>query len=210
MGDENGYKAPVDKSNVERISNGIFAFTMTLLARDIVMPNINNAEAISQDMLLTNILLSIAPKAFNYLTTFSILALFWMCFAQIYYNIKAVDWKLISLNLICIMLIVFIPFTNTFVILADNPFISFLYECNLLLVGLLYYMQWSYSSKDYRLIHKSLTYEEIRSLKRKIFLIPAISLFAIVLTLMDVDYGQSLYLLGFALLFYLNTKTTSH
>jgi len=84
MGDEDGYKAPIDKSNVERISNGIFAFTMTLLARDIVMPNIDNAEAISQDMLLTNILLAIAPKAFNYLTAFAILALFWMCFAQIY------------------------------------------------------------------------------------------------------------------------------
>jgi hypothetical protein len=63
MGDEDGYKAPIDKSNVERISNGIFAFTMTLLARDIVMPNIDNAEAISQDMILTNILLAIAPKA---------------------------------------------------------------------------------------------------------------------------------------------------
>ncbi len=210
MGDEDGYKAPIDKSNVERISNGIFAFTMTLLARDIVMPNIDNAEAISQDMLLTNILLAIAPKALNYLTAFAILALFWMCFAQIYYNIRAVDWKLISLNLFCIMLIVFIPFTNTFVTLVDNPFISFLYECNLLLVGLLYYKQWSYASKSYRLIHKSLTYEEIRSLKRKISLIPAISLFAIVLTLLDVDYGQSLYLLGFALLFYLNTKTASH
>ncbi len=115
---------------------------------------------------------------------------------------------LISLNLFCIMLIVFIPFTNTFVVLADKPFISFLYECNLLLVGLLYYLQRSYASKDYRLIHKSLTHVEILSLKRKIFLIPAISFFAIVLTLMDVDYGQSLYLLGFALLFYLNTCDT--
>ncbi len=136
------------------------------------------------------------------------MAFFWMCFAQIYYNIRAVDWMLISLNLFCIMLIVFIPFTNTFVVLADKPFISFLYECNLLLVGLLYYLQRSYASKDYRLIHKSLTHVEILSLKRKIFLIPAISFFAIVLTLMDVDYGQSLYLLGFALLFYLNTCDT--
>ncbi len=131
-----------------------------------------------------------------------------MCFVQIYYNIRAVDWKLISLNLLCIMLIVFIPFTNTFVELADRPYISFLYECNLLLVGLLYYLLWSYASKDYRLIHKSLTHEEILSLKRKIFLIPAISLIAMTLTLLDVDYGQSLYLLGFALLFYLNTRDT--
>jgi uncharacterized membrane protein len=209
MGDEDGYKAPIDKSNVERISNGIFAFTMTLLARDIVMPNIDNAEAISQDMILTNILLAIAPKAIDYLAAFAILALFWMCFAQIYYNIRVVDWKLISLNLFCIMLIVFIPFTNTFVTL-DNPFISILYECNLLLVGLLYYMQWSYASKDYRLIRKGLTREDIRSLKRKISLIPAISLFAIALTLLDVDYSQFLYLLGFAFLIYLNTKTASH
>ncbi len=59
---------------MERISNGIFAFTMTLLARDIVMPNIENAKIVSQDALLADILLATAPKAFNYLTAFAVLA----------------------------------------------------------------------------------------------------------------------------------------
>ena len=30
---------PISKVNLERITNGIFAFTMTLLARDIVTPD---------------------------------------------------------------------------------------------------------------------------------------------------------------------------
>ena len=68
---------PITKANLERITNGIFAFTMTLLARDIVTPGeYTQAALITFDQFSLHTIGSII----DFVGVFILLAMFWMLF----------------------------------------------------------------------------------------------------------------------------------
>ena len=104
-------KEPITKVNLERLTNGIYAFTMTLMIRNIQSPQPGMIEgAASFALYLQNTVLSII----DFIGVFLILGMFWLFYFQIFHRMRTFDCRLVYIHLISLMIVVFVPFTQSF------------------------------------------------------------------------------------------------
>jgi len=66
---------PISKVNLERITNGIYAFTMTLMVRNITTPV---AGSITTDTSFVLYLVSVILEIIDFAGAFLILGMFWL------------------------------------------------------------------------------------------------------------------------------------
>jgi uncharacterized membrane protein len=146
---------PISKVNLERITNGVFGFTMTLLARDIVTPDqYAKATSITVDQFFNNTMISI----FDFTGVFILLAMFWMLFFQMYHRMKTFDYHFIHVHMLALMAIVLIPFSSQFNNIADEfSFADYFFQFNFLLLGLILTYLWHYASSNPELLSPELT-----------------------------------------------------
>lgn len=104
------------KNQTERISTGrilslsdaVFAFSLTLLALNIVIP----AHTADED--LVSALNALKPNIIHYAISFIVIGSYWIAHHRIFNSIKKYDGLLIWLNLLFLMTITFIPFLTDF------------------------------------------------------------------------------------------------
>jgi len=173
---------PITKANLERITNGIFAFTMTLLARDIVTPaQYEKAASITVEQFTLNTVGSII----DFVGIFIILAMFWMLFFQMFHRMKTYDYHFLHVHMLALMSIVLIPFSSTFSNLTPDgfTFTDLLFQINYLLLGLILVYLWHYARSKPALLDPSLTNAEATFISNKHLVPPAVALIGIVLVL---------------------------
>lgn len=98
------------KSRLEALSDGIFAFAMTLLVISLSVPDIPERDAPN---LLPGELAGMYPEFLLFIIAFFILAGFWMSHHRILEHVRYVDGMLLRLNIILLFFIVLIPFTTS-------------------------------------------------------------------------------------------------
>lgn len=174
---------PISKVNLERITNGIFAFTMTLLARDIVTPaQYEKAASITIEQFSLNTLASI----YDFIGVFIILAMFWMLFFQMFHRMKTFDYHFLHVHMLALMAIVLIPFSSTFSNLTPEfTFTDFFFQINYLLLGLILVYLWYYAKSKPALLDPALTNAEATFIFYKHLVPPAAALIGIVLILVN-------------------------
>jgi len=189
---------PISKVNLERITNGIYAFTMTLLVRNIQSPQPN---AVLSDAAIDTYVGTTVLSIIDFIGAFIILGMFWLFYFQMFHRIRSVDYRFVHLHLLSLMIVVFVPFTQSF---ADDriglPVSAILFQFNYFALATLLIVQWHYAANNPALIIPGTTGPEIRFLHKK-FLIPlGVSLLGIVLALTGSIYVDFLYLLPFVIL----------
>jgi uncharacterized membrane protein len=180
----------MEKNRMESLTDGIFAFAMTLLVMSMILPS---------DAVITQTssaaLLSLIPAFFHYIIAFFVLAAFWMGHHAQFARIHHIDKNFLFLNAIGLFFVTLVPFSTSFIgdysmdILATCVF-----EFNLLLLGLIFALQWYYSSHNHRLISPEYPENEIQLQMYRALIIPAISLVAIITTVIGFDSTTVLYM----------------
>lgn len=100
---------------VEAFSDGIFAFSMTLLALNLdlgTLPNLNNTA-------VWDALIDSGPKFLIFLVSFFVISILWVNHHHFFNNFRHSNWKLMWHNLIFLLWVILIPFITNF--LGDNP-----------------------------------------------------------------------------------------
>jgi uncharacterized membrane protein len=100
----------LDKSRIEALSDGFFAFSMTLLVLSLAVPMIPAAEA---PRLLPGILAGMWPQFLFFAIAFFIQASYWLVHHRILRLVQYVDERLIWINLLLLFFIVLIPFSTS-------------------------------------------------------------------------------------------------
>ncbi|NYT01891.1 MAG: DUF1211 domain-containing protein [Methanosarcinales archaeon] len=178
----------LDKGRIEALTDGIFAFAMTLLVINIEVPE--SSFALSPYVLLTNL----HSDFLQYMIAFLALSGLWIAHHQQYNYFKSVDHWMVGLNISSLLLIALMPFSTQFADTypADDTASAF-FGLNLFFIGLLYTLQWIYATRDHRMVSPALKQDLISRILWKNMLIPAISLLVVILSLLNVPWVSGLY-----------------
>ncbi len=184
---------PISKVNLERLTNGIYAFTMTLMVRNIQSPV---AGTITDDLSFANYLISTIMSITDFIGAFLILGMFWLFYFQMFHRMKTFDYRFLYIHLLSLMIVVFVPFTNSFAAQSEEvPASNILFQINYLILAILLTWQWHHARTHPALLEPELTGAEASFLAKK-FLVPlGVGILGILLIIAGAEYIDILYLL---------------
>ena len=170
---------------------------MTLMVLQFDLPDVS-AEMSSRQ--IKEFLIAQLPALYIYLGTFILIAFYWFSNLQQFTHYKKTDTVHLWLNLLSLMFVVIIPYTNDFInIYSLNPYVQIFYSVNLFLVGLFSFLSWWYASRNNRLIDSTLEKKESRKIGIESLIDPLVSLFSIVVSLINPSYWEWSFFLIFPL-----------
>jgi uncharacterized membrane protein len=189
---------PISKVNLERITNGIYAFTMTLMVRNITTPV---AGSITDDLSFANYLFTTISSIIDFIGAFLILGMFWLFYFQMFHRMKTFDYKFLYLHLLSLMIVVFVPFTQSFANMVDDVEASnILFQVNYLALAILLTWQWHHARTHPALLEPELNEAEA-SFHAKKFLVPlGVAVLGILLVWAGAGYIDFLYMVPFVIL----------
>ncbi len=189
---------PISKVNLERITNGIYAFTMTLMVRNITAPV---AGSITSDLSFAQYLVSVILEIIDFGGAFLILGMFWLFYFQMFHRMKTFDFRFIYLHLLSLMIVVFVPFTQSFAAMSDEvAAANILFQINYLALSIVLVWQWHHARTHKEILEPALTDDEASFLAKK-FLVPlGVALLGIVFVIAGIGYIDFLYLVPFFIL----------
>lgn len=116
-------------SRLEQFSDGIFAFSATLLVLNFVVPELGNTS----NGALTHALASQWPKLLVFLLSFFIMVNYWRLHSAMFHDVRMLDHTTIMLNTAFLVVSAFIPFaTNVAGTYPTLPAAAVLYSVVLL------------------------------------------------------------------------------
>jgi uncharacterized membrane protein len=181
-GRRRGIRVEFGKSRIESLTDGIFAFGMTLLVLGVGYPI--SLQAFSR-MPVEQILFASVPYFILYMVSFLILAAFWVSHHIQFHYIRAIDRSYLWMNIIALMFVAFVPFTSSLAgFFNSSRLASAVFEIHLLVIGLLFHLGWRYATGNHRLVEPSLDPAIIRRIRGGTLVIPSFSLAGFLLTLM--------------------------
>jgi len=130
---------------IEALSDGVFSIALTLLVLDIKVPV---TGAIKSEPQLIHSFISLTPKFLAYFLSFMTLGIFWVGHSTQLQFINKSDRNLNWINLFFLLFVSMLPFTTAFL----SEYIQFkfsvlIYWLNILLMGVMVYINWSYAHK---------------------------------------------------------------
>jgi uncharacterized membrane protein len=199
--DETSRNIGFGKNRIETLTDGIFAFSMTLLVTGINIPQVQvefNATSAYQ------VLRDVFPDLIHYILAFLIIAIFWYIHHTQFHKVRSVDLKLLWINIFTLLFVALIPFSTS--LIGDYSYSNLahiVFESNLLITGLFIYWQWSYASANKHLIDPTTSHEQIRNGKLRASIVPGLSAVAIALALLHSPMSTLVYIFAPVLLVFL-------
>ena len=133
------------------ISDGVFAFALTLLVVSLAVP-----VGSDQDSLTTQ-LLAQQPSYRSYALSFAVIALTWYTHHQIFRYVLRTDATLIALNFLALLVVAVLPFPTA--VLGHNvtdPVAAVLYAVTIAMSGVFSAVIWWYATHRRRLVRANL------------------------------------------------------
>jgi uncharacterized membrane protein len=186
-------EGPVTRVNVGRLTNGIFAFTLLYLFKNIYIPNIFDVDTPDYFSQYIRILI---PEAGNFINAFLIIAIIWILTFHIFHLITKITFKFLFIHFGLLMSLVFIPVSS---MLADDfpkePIFSLLLHLNIIVICLFLLVQWQYISGQNRLLHHTITREEREESFLRILILTGSAFIGGYLAISDIEGTRFVYLL---------------
>lgn len=159
---ENKEESLLPKNRIEALCDAIFAIAMTLIILDLKTPENIPSNIIEEE--LPKILVDLIPEMEAYAISFIILAIFWLRHLFHFKYLENVNRRIITLNIIFLMFIGFIPFSVGFMMRYNSHHLPFVvYIVNLLILSIILFYHWRYISgrdKNYFKTETDTTYFE--------------------------------------------------
>jgi uncharacterized membrane protein len=171
---------------------------MTLMVRNITAPV---AGSITNDLSFAQYLISVVLEITDFVGAFLILGMFWLFYFQMFHRMKTFDYKFLYIHLLSLMIVVFVPFTNSFAAQSEEvPASNILFQINYLVLAVLLTWQWHHARTHPALLEPELNEAEASFLAKK-FLVPlGVGVFGIIMVWSGAGYIDLLYLLPFVIL----------
>ncbi|MBS2101038.1 TMEM175 family protein [Carboxylicivirga linearis] len=109
---KNNDKEEFQVSRLASLSDGVFAFAITLLVIDVKMPALN-IQPITDAILWTE-LKNLTPKFIGFTVSFFVIGMYWLSHHRVFKFVTSVNSKLLWNNLLFLMPIVLMPFSTSF------------------------------------------------------------------------------------------------
>ena len=182
------------KSRLEALSDGIFAFAMTLLVIGLNLPE--KSTIVQTPEFAAHLLISLYSDFFHYVLAFLILGAFWLSHHIEVHPVRSLDRVYIWLNLCTLMFVALLPFTTSFSgDFPDVPLGAIVFELNLFAIGMGMYFQWIYATGEHHLVEPGLDSSFIRRVGLRTLVVPFISLIAVLIALTGNSYSEMMFLL---------------
>jgi uncharacterized membrane protein len=182
----------MEKNRLESLTDGIFAFAMTLLVTSLILPRDAIATQASGAALI-----SMLPDFYHYIIAFFVLAAFWMGHHEQFSKIHHLDRNFLILNVTGLFFVTLVPFSTSFIgdYPSTDPIPTCLFEFNLLVLGLIFVFQWYYATRDHYLISPEYPEYAIWRRMNRGLIIPAVSTLGIILALSGFHSSTMVYML---------------
>jgi uncharacterized membrane protein len=169
----------IDERGMDRIlslSDGIFAFAITLLVLNLTVPTLATT---SSDLLSS--LWTEYPKYVAYIVSFYVISNYWLAHHRMFRYIKRYDSRLVGLNLFFLLFITLVPFftelISSYASLESAEDIFFLSQA---FGGVLLTLLWRHASKGFLLIQEDTPKSLIRWVTVRGLIAPSVFLAAVV------------------------------
>lgn len=142
------------------LSDGVYAIALTLLAVELVLPE-TAADLDGGDLLAA--LLDSWPKVLAFLTSFTVIANFWVGHNVLFQHVRRFDGGLMWLALLQLLCVAFIPFPTS--VIGEHiaePVAQQFYFATLLFTGLVMAALWWYINSGHRLVDPDLSPQFVR------------------------------------------------
>jgi uncharacterized membrane protein len=181
------------KSRTEALSDGIFAFAMTLLVISLAVPPIPEKDAPD---LLPGILAGMWGEFLIFVIAFFIIASFWLSHHRIVRRVEYVNDRIIWINIVFLFFIVLIPFSTTISGDYSNVLEAVIFfHANLLVASLLLALMWWYIVRHSGQLNPSGEDLGFKGMERA-FVIPVVAVIAMGVALVNTDASFWCYALA--------------
>jgi uncharacterized membrane protein len=146
------YNAEQSRTGLERLmffSDAVFAIAITVLVLDIHLPS---GVDLSNDHQLLNAMVGLWYKYLAYIISFWVIGLYWINHHRKFLFIKKFDHLLLTLNLLFLMVIAFIPFPTSVMSEYVNLTSSIFYALVMALAGLFLAILWMHAVRNHKLM----------------------------------------------------------
>ena len=180
---------------IQSLTDGIFAFAMTLLVINIDLPQSPNKI---DPKLLGQYLLGLRSDFTHYVLSFILLSLFWVDHHQQFYYIKKINRKILWINILNLLFVALFPF-STYLMgdYSSQPIAAVFFILNIMIIGFFLYLSWASLVSHPELIDPKLDREIITQQKLHRLFFLAVSLFCFVLAFIVPEWSTLPYILTF-------------
>ena len=154
--EHNQYTSEQNRIGLERLmffSDAVFAIAITILVLDIHLPAGGDSANDSQLLIM---LTGLWHKYLAYIISFWVIGLYWINHHRKFLLIKKYDHLLLSLNLLLLMVIAFIPFPTAVISESATRTATVFYALVMGLGGLVLAILWLYAAYNHNLIYPHL------------------------------------------------------
>ena len=138
------------------LSDGIFAFAITLLILNVAVPEGTSKADLAET------LVSLWPKYLAFLISFFVIGLYWFSHVRQFRSIIRYDTRLLWLNLVFMLFIVTIPFSTSVMSNYNHPLSVTIYAASMACAGFMSCAIWIYASHKRRLVIEDLSQAAVR------------------------------------------------
>ena len=182
------------KGRLEGLSDGIFAFAMTLLVIGLSIPD--KTTLVQSNDYAIQLLLSFHSDFLHYILAFLILGAFWLAHHIQFHAVRSIDRTFVWINLITLMFVALLPFSTSFSGDFSNvPVAAMVFEANLFAIGICMFCQWNYITNGHRLAEPSLEPAYIRRVSIRNLVVPGVSIICILVALGGSTWSSALYIM---------------
>lgn len=194
MSDENEVEGLfLTKGRLEGLSDGIFAFAMTLLVVGLDLPD--KTTIVQSTGFAMDTLVSLESDFLHYILAFLILGAFWLSHHTQLHSVKRIDKMYVWLNLSVLLFVALLPFSTSFS--GDFPKVpvgAMVFEASLFAIGIAMFCQWLYATQGHRLVEPTLDEGYIRYIRISNLVVPFVSVVGILIALTGVTWSSVVYL----------------
>jgi uncharacterized membrane protein len=181
---------PVCK-NLDRvlaISDGVFAFAVTLLALSLIVPALSPGAHQTE---LIEDLMGMGPTFISYFVSFFVIASWWRGHNRVFAYIKRCNSTLVSLNFYFLLCITLIPFLTNLIIQYGNfELATILFAAMQVVTGAMLIIIWVYASGNHRLVDPQLGARAIKFNYHRELIVIAIFLLSIPIAFFSTTLAQ--------------------
>jgi uncharacterized membrane protein len=187
-----GSSLSMTKNRIESLADNVFSVAMTLLVINLTIPE---ALRIS-DTELHMLLLNQWQKFINYFMSFLLLAILWVLHHQQFHFIHKTNSVHLWVNILILMFVVLMPFSTSLIgDYGEKTTARAFFSANMMILALLFHVNWTYATKNHNLVKPDLAVESIRTGTRRSLVFLLVSLAALLFSLTIPKWSSLLYLL---------------
>ena len=194
MSDEiGGGEVFLTKGRLEGLSDGIFAFAMTLLVVGLDLPD--KSTIVQSPGYAIDLLTSLQSDFLHYILAFLILGAFWLSHHIQLNSVKRIDKVYVWINLSLLLFVALLPFTTSFS--GDFPKVpigAIVFEASLFAIGIGMFCHWMYATQGHRLVDPALDAGYIRYVRISNLVVPFVSVVGILIALSGSTWSSVVYL----------------